>query len=395
MGRRSSVAGGVTVRIQLPDEAGLLREYRLVGRALPAALGKGFQSRVVYAAAHVVVDAMRTGDISSPVIDWDATLAFRRYLWSLGFGVAEAMDTAQRGAGLSWPLALELVRRSVSEAAAVGGKLMCGAGTDQLVLREGLTLEDVTEAYVEQCTAIEAVGGCIILMASRALARVARGPEDYQKVYGAVLQQVTTPVILHWLGPMFDPELEGYWGSANTGEAMEACLMLIRENAAKIDGIKISLLSAELEIEMRRKLPVGVRMYTGDDFNYGELIQGDAEGHSDALLGIFDPIAPVAALALDALDAGDRARYKELLATTIPLAHHIFQTPTFAYKTGIVFLAYLNGHQTHFRMLGGAESARSVPHMVELFKLADAANLLRDPDVAVARMQGFLKLAGV
>ena len=395
MGRRSFVAGGVTVRIQLPDEVGLLREYRLVGRALPAALGKGFRSRVAYAAAHVVVDAMRTGNIGAPVIDWDATLAFRRHLWSLGFGVAEAMDTAQRGAGLSWPLALELIRRSVSEAATVGGKLMCGAGTDQLVLREGLTLEDVTEAYVEQCTAIEAVGGCIILMASRSLARVARGPEDYQKVYDAVLRQVTTPVILHWLGPMFDPELEGYWGSANTGEAMEACLMLIRENAAKIDGIKISLLSAELEIEMRRKLPVGVRMYTGDDFNYGELIQGDAEGHSDALLGIFDPIAPVAALALEALDAGDRARYKELLATTIPLAHHIFQTPTFAYKTGIVFLAYLNGHQTHFTMLGGAESARSVPHRVELFKLADAANLLRDPDVAVARMQGFLKLAGV
>jgi len=349
----------------------------------------------VYAAAHVVVDAMRTEDISAPVIDWDATLAFRRHLWSLGFGVAEAMDTAQRGAGLSWPLALELIRRSVSEAATVGGKLVCGAGTDQLVLHEGLTLEDVTKAYVEQCTAIEAVGGRIIPMASRALAKVARGAGDYQKVYGAVLQQVTTPVILHWLGPMFDPELEGYWGSANTGEAMEACLALIRENAAKIDGIKISLLSAELEIEMRRKLPVGVRMYTGDDFNYGELIQGDAEGHSDALLGIFDPIAPVAALALEALDAGDRARYRELLATTIPLAHHIFQTPTFAYKTGIVFLAYLNGHQTHFRMLGGAESARRVSHMVEIFKLADAAGLLRDPDVAVARMQGFLKLAGV
>ena len=395
MGRRAFVAGGVTVRIQLPDEVGRLREYRLAGRALPVSRRTGFKSRVVYAAAHVVVDAMRTEDISAPVIDWDATLAFRRHLWSLGFGVAEAMDTAQRGAGLSWPLALELIRRSVSEAATVGGKLVCGAGTDQLVLHEGLTLEDVTKAYVEQCTAIEAVGGRIILMASRALAKVARGAGDYQKVYGAVLQQVTAPVILHWLGPMFDPELDGYWGSANTGEAMEACLMLIRENAAKIDGIKISLLSAELEIEMRRKLPVGVRMYTGDDFNYGELIQGDAEGHSDALLGIFDPIAPVAALALDALDAGDRARYKELLATTILLAHHIFQVPTFAYKTGIVFLAYLNGHQTHFRMFGGAESARSVPHMVEIFKLADAAGLLRDPDVAVARMQGFLKLAGV
>jgi hypothetical protein len=382
------------MQITLPSPHGM-QHYTLRGEPLPPPIGKGFKSRVAFTAAHVVVDPIRTVDITNPVIDWESTLAFRRHLWSLGFGVAEAMDTAQRGMGLTWTLALELIERSMKEARAVGGHIASGAGTDHLALHEHTSLDDVTRAYLDQCAAVEAAGGRIILMASRALAKVARSSEDYLKVYGTVLRQVKEPVILHWLGPMFDPALEGYWGSANISAALENCLALIREHAAKIDGIKISLLSAELEIEMRRKLPPGVRMYTGDDFNYDALILGDAQGHSDALLGIFDAIAPAAALALEALDSHNVTRYNELLAPTVPLSRHIFQTPTYAYKTGIVFLAYLNGFQQHFRMVAGAESARSTPHLVELFKLADQAGLLCDPDFAVTRMRDFLKLAGV
>jgi len=388
------------MQIALPLPNGTAETYTLTGKALPAAASRGFKSRIAYAAAHVVVDPLRTVDIASPIVDWDATMAYRRHLWSLGFGVAEAMDTAQRGMGLTWPLALELIQRSVPEARASGGLLASGAGTDHLAPHASLTLVDVTSAYLEQCSAVEAAGSRIILMASRALAKVAVGPDDYQRVYGTVLRQVKEPVILHWLGPMFDPALEGYWGSSSIPGALDNCIALIHEHAAKIDGIKISLLSADLEIEMRQRLPAGVRMYTGDDFNYDALILGDDQGrspehrYSDALLGIFDAIAPAAALALEALDAGNFARYNELLAPTIPLSRHIFQAPTYAYKTGIVFLAYLNGFQNHFRMVGGAESARSVPHLIKLFKLAEAAGLLRDPELATARMGAFLRLAG-
>jgi hypothetical protein len=382
------------MHIALPSANGT-QDYTLTGKTLPSAVGKGFKRRIAYAAAHVVIDPIRTIDVAAPVIDWDATLAFRRHLWSLGFSVAEAMDTAQRGSGLSWPLALELIQRSVKEARAVGGRIASGAGTDHLTPHGNLTLNDVTNAYLEQCAAVEAAGSRIILMASRVLAAIAKSPEDYHKVYGTILRQAKEPVILHWLGPMFDPALKGYWGSTSIPVALKNCLTLTHEHSTKIDGIKISLLSAELEIEMRRKLPLGVRMYTGDDFNYDALILGDEQGHSDALLGIFDAIAPAAVLALEALDAGDAAHYKELLAPTIPLSRHIFQAPTSAYKTGIVFLAHLNGFQQHFRMLAGAESARSVSHLVELFKLADEAGLLRDPNMAVARMQNVLKLAGL
>jgi hypothetical protein len=382
------------MHIAFPRANGTTETYTLTGKALPATAGRGFASRIAYAAAHVVIDPLRTLDIASPVIDWEATLAYRRHLWSLGFGVAEAMDTAQRGMGLTWPVALELIQRSVAESRATGGLLASGAGTDHLSPHAPHALDDVTNAYLEQCAAVEAAGSRIILMASRALARIAVGPDDYQRVYGTVLRQVKEPVILHWLGPTFDPALEGYWGTPNIADALDNCLALIRDYAPKIDGIKISLLSADLEIEMRRQLPFGVRMYTGDDFNYDALILGDTHGHSDALLGIFDAIAPVAALALEALDARNTARYNELLAPTIPLSRHIFQAPTYAYKTGIVFLAWLNGFQPHFRMLAGAESARSVPHLTELFKLADTAGLLRDPDLAIARMRDFLNLAG-
>ena len=355
-----------------------------------------FETRVAFAAAHVVVDPLRTPEpLTHPVIDWDATLAYREHLWSLGFGVAEAMDTAQRGMGLDWPLALELTKRSTAAAKARGALVASGAGTDQLPAGKMHSLQDVTNAYLEQCETIEAVDGRIILMASRALAAVARHAEDYASVYVSVLSQVRHPVILHWLGPMFDPALEGYWGGADIPTAMENCLSIVRTHKEKIDGIKISLLDADIEISMRRQLPPSVRMYTGDDFNYDRLILGDDHGHSDALLGIFDAIAPAASLALAELDAGDIPRYRQLLSPTVPLARHIFASPTQHYKTGVVFLAFLNGFQSHFRMLRGLESARSTAHLCELFVLADQARVLRDPELATRRMRSFLLLAGV
>ena len=355
-----------------------------------------FETRIALAAAHVVVDPLRTTEpLTHPVIDWDATLAYREHLWSLGFGVAEAMDTAQRGMGLDWPLAFELIKRSTAAAKTRGALVASGAGTDHLQTGKTFTLQDVTDAYLEQCEAIESVDGRIILMASRALAAVARDADDYRSVYAGVLSQVRQPVILHWLGPMFDPALEGYWGGNTVSAATENCLRIIRAHKEKIDGIKISLLDAGLEVSMRRNLPYGVRMYTGDDFNYDRLILGDGQSHSDALLGIFDAIAPAASLALAALDIGDIPRYQELLAPTVTLSRHIFASPTQHYKTGVVFLAFLNGFQSHFRMVRGLESARSTAHLCELFVLADQARVLRDPELAMQRMRSFLLLAGV
>jgi len=343
--------------------------------------------RIAYAAAHVVVDPLLPH-----VLDMEATMAFRRHLWSLGFGVAEAMDTAQRGMGLDWSTARELIRVSSAER---NGAIACGANTDQLEAGKPATIDEVVRAYEEQCEVIEAAGGRVILMASRALVRCAKGPEDYARVYNRLLAELRQPAILHWLGDAFDPQLKGYWGSENVAEAMTTCLGVIRDNRAKVDGIKISLLDKQQEIMMRRRLPEGVRMYTGDDFDYVELIRGDEQGHSDALLGIFDGIAPAAALALRALDVNDLSQYEELLAPTVPLSRHIFQAPTYFYKTGLVFLAYLNGHQRHFQMLGGQQSARSIVHLAELFVLADQARLLADPELAVHRMRLVLQLAGV
>jgi hypothetical protein len=355
-----------------------------------------FRTRVAYAAAHVVADPRRDVDVASEAaIDWDATLAYRRHLWRYGFAVAEAMDTAQRGAGLGWSDAKELIVRSLAEARAVGGTIACGAGTDQLAPAPAVTLEDVEAAYAEQVGFVERQGGRVILMASRALAHAARTADDYARVYGTVLRQVSQPVILHWLGDMFDPQLAGYWGTDNLDEAMEVCLAIIAEHRDKVDGIKISLLDAQRELDMRRRLPAGVRMYTGDDFNYAALIAGDGNRNSDALLGILDGIAPVASAALQALDGGDLDRYHALLAPTVPLSRHIFKHPTRFYKTGIVFLAYLNGHQSHFRMVGGAESARTVVHLAELMRLADAAGLLADPELAADRMRRVLAVAGI
>jgi hypothetical protein len=368
----------------------------LVLHAGPAPERTGAWNRVAYAAAHVVADPL--ADIDPWVgtaIDWDRTLAFRSHLWGLGFGVAEAMDTAQRGMGLDWPMSLELIRRSVAMAKVDGGMIASGAGTDHLPATPGVTVEDVIAAYETQCAAVEAVGGRIILMASRALAAAARGPEDYLRVYGHILGQVAEPVILHWLGEMFDPALEGYWGDADHMVAMETCLKVIEANADRIDGIKISLLSAEKEVALRRRLPPGVRMYTGDDFNYPDLIEGDGEGYSDALLGIFDPIAGAAARALSALAAGDRAGYRAAFEPTVPLSRHVFRAPTRFYKTGVVFLAYLNGHQDHFPMVGGQESARSTLHLADILRLADAAGLFPDPEAVAARARPVFAARGV
>jgi Protein of unknown function (DUF993) len=354
------------------------------------------RSRVAYAAAHVVCDPLLESSSASPAhVDWDATLAYRHHLWSLGFSLAEAMDTAQRGMGLDWAVSKELIRRSVAEARAIGAGIACGAGTDQLAPSPRLTLADVQAAYEEQCSFIEGQGARVILMASRALAACAKTPDDYLQVYDHLLTQLHQPVILHWLGDMFDPALAGYWGSRDLDVAMEVCLSLIERHAANIDGIKMSLLDANREITLRRRLPEGVRMYTGDDFNYPELIRGDEYGYSHALLGIFDAIAPAAAAALHALDVGDSASYTAILAPTVPLSRHIFQAPTYYYKTGVVFLAYLNGHQSHFRMVAGLESARSLMHLVDLFVLADKAGLLTYPDLASERMRRVLAVAGI
>ncbi|NBB82144.1 MAG: DUF993 family protein [Alphaproteobacteria bacterium] len=383
--------------VTLPTAAGGTESWTTgAPLALPSG-GPPALNRVAIAAAHVVADPLAAIDPwLETAVDWDRTIAYREHLWSLGLGVAEAMDTAQRGMGLDWPTSLELIQRSLAAARARGGAVIaCGCGTDHLDPAEARGVDDVIAAYDHQAEAIEAAGGRLIVMASRALARVASGPDDYHRVYGHVLGQAREPVILHWLGDMFDPALAGYWGTADIPRAMDTCLEILAAHADKIDGIKISLLDKDAEIAMRRRLPAGVRMYTGDDFNYPELIAGDDRGYSDALLGIFDAIAPVASAALGALADGDRARYDALFEPTVPLSRHVFAAPTRFYKTGVVFLAWLNGHQDHFTMVGGQESARSTLHLAELFRLADKAGLLTDPDRAAARMATLMAVRGV
>jgi hypothetical protein len=354
-------------------------------------------NRVAYAAAHVVADPLADTDPwLDTAVDWDKTIAFRHYLWDLGLGVAEAMDTAQRGGGLDWPGAKLLIKHALDAAKArPGAKICCGVGTDHLEASANVSIDDIVRAYEEQIEAIEAMGGKLVLMASRALARIAKSPADYEKVYGRILKQVREPVIVHWLGEMFDPALAGYWGAPDHAAAMETCLGIVADHAARIDGVKISLLSKEKEIAMRRRLPAGVKMYTGDDFNYAELIAGDEDGYSDALLGIFDAIAPAASAGLARLAKGDLQGFHGMLEPTAPLSRHIFQAPTRFYKTGVVFLAWLNGLQDHFIMVGGQESARSLIHLAELFRLADRARVLRDPDLAAARMGKLLAVQGL
>jgi len=383
--------------IKLPTADRRMESFVLSApRDFPAKRAQAF-NRLAYAAAHVVADPLANQDPwLEPAVDWDATIAFRRHLWSLGFGVAEAMDTAQRGMGLDWATSLELVKRSIDAARDVPGALLAsGAGTDDLEPGPKVTVADVIAAYERQFAAVESAGGRIIMMASRALAACTKSPDDYYRTYTKLLQQAKAPVIIHWLGEMFDPALAGYWGYTDHSKAMEVALMVIQANASKIDGVKISLLDKRKEIDMRRRLPKGVRMYTGDDFNYAELIEGDGEGHSDALLGIFDAIAPAASAALSALATGDRGRFHEILAPTVPLSRHVFGSPTRFYKTGVVFLGWLNGHQDHFVMVGGQQSARHIAHLAETFRLADRAGLLRDPELACRRMRDLLAVHGL
>ena len=360
-------------------------------------LAQGRFNRVAFSAVHVVADPLSAVDPwVGCALDWDATIACRSRLWNLGLGVAEAMDTAQRGMGLDWPTSLELIRRSIDASRSHPGALVfSGCGTDHLIANERTTVADVLAAYEHQAEAIEALGGRLIVMASRALAACARSPDQYGLVYDRLLSQVREPVIVHWLGDMFDPALAGYWGADELDAAMDVAVDVINRNAAKIDGVKVSLLDKDLEIAMRRRLAPGVRMYTGDDFNFAELIAGDEHGHSDALLGIFDAIAPAASAALSALARGELARFHEILGPTLPLSRHILQAPTRFYKTGVVFMAWLNGMQSHFTMVGGQQSARHVLHLAALFRLADAAGLLRDPDRACARMRALLAVNGI
>ena len=383
--------------LNLPNNNGGLVPFTTsTPRDFPTRANRPF-NRIAYSAAHVVADPRAEADPwVDAAIDWDATIQYRLGLYDLGLGVAEAMDTAQRGMGLDWAASQELIRRSLSAAKDIpGARIACGAGTDHLEPSPDLSLDDVIRAYEEQVEFVEGQGGRIILMASRALAACAKSPDDYAKVYGRILGQVREPVLIHWLGEMFDPALAGYWGHGDHMAAMDVCLDMLAGNAAKIDGIKISLLDKDKEIAMRRRLPDGVRMYTGDDFNYAELIAGDEIGYSDALLGIFDAIAPAASAALDAFAAGDTAKFHDILAPTVPLSRHIFKAPTRFYKPGVVFMAWLNGHQDHFVMVGGQQSARSLSHLAELFRLADAAGLLRDPDMAASRMATVLAMHGV
>ncbi|MFJ2826978.1 dihydrodipicolinate synthase family protein [Streptomyces sp. NPDC087263] len=379
--------------IQLPGTGGELHAYTPRSESLVRAAGAPFTSRTVFSAAHVVADPYAdVSPDSAAAVDWDATLAFRRHLWSHGLGVAEAMDTAQRGMGLDWAGAAELIRRSAAEARAVGGRIACGVGTDQLA---GGSPAEIRKAYEEQLALVEESGAQAILMASRALAAAATGPEDYLEVYGQLLRQSSEPVILHWLGPMFDPALEGYWGSSDLDAATEVFLQVIAAHPDKVDGIKVSLLDARREIAIRRRLPQGVRCYTGDDFNYPELIAGDEQGFSHALLGIFDPLGPLAAEAVRALDTGDVQGFRELLDPTVELSRHLFQAPTRFYKTGVVFLAWLAGHQSHFTMVGGLQSARSLPHFARAYELADGLGLFPNPELAETRMRTMLSLYGV
>jgi Protein of unknown function (DUF993) len=381
--------------VALPDVGGGWRQINLAEPRVWAENPQGFRSRIAFAAAHVVADPRGENVPGAPAaIDWDATLAFRRHLFRYGLGVAEAMDTAQRNMGLDWPATQELITRSAALASEHGARIASGAGTDQL-LGPASDLGDVTRAYLEQVEFVEGAGSQVILMASRQLAAVARSADDYLQVYSTVLAQATRPVILHWLGEMFDPQLSGYWGSTDVATATDSFLDLIRAHSAKVDGVKVSLLSADHEIQLRAVLPAGVRLYTGDDFNYPELIEGDRLHHSDALLGAFAAIAPAASAALSALDADDVDRYRREMAPTLPLSRHLFATPTYYYKTGIAFLAWLNGHQDGFVMVGGLQSARSILHLARVFELANEAQLLTDPDRAAHRLGLLLATAGL
>ncbi|WJD72244.1 dihydrodipicolinate synthase family protein [Pseudomonas asiatica] len=385
------------MKIKLPASNGTVEHYQLQGQPLSVVKPAQPFNRIVYSAAHVVADPVRAAELSQPAaIDWDKTMEYRRYLIEQGLGIAEAMDTAQRGMGLSWENSLELIGRTMADTSDIQGALIAsGCGTDHLQPNEATSCDDIVRAYAHQLEAIQKTGSRVILMASRALVKVAKSPADYERVYREVLAMCDQPVVLHWLGEAFDPELAGYWGADSFEHASEVCLGIMASSVSKVDGIKISLLDERKEIEFRRRLPTGVKMYTGDDFNYPTLIKGDEQGCSHALLGIFDAIAPAASQALAALSNNDFVRYDELLDPTVPLSRHIFRAPTQYYKTGVVFLAYLNGFQDHFFMLGGHHGMRPPAYLADVFRLADQAGLLRDPESATRRAKTVMASYGI
>ncbi len=383
----------------LPTYAGTVEDYVLQGDPLvPRAPTQPF-SRTAFAAAHIVSDPLTERDpwAGRPSVDWENTLKFRHYLWDQGLGLAEAMDTAQRGMGTDWATAKELIERTMVEAKAhpLSPRVASGAGTDHVPLEELTDADAIIAAYETQMEAVEAAGSQVILMATRALPAIGADAVTYKAVYDRLLSQAQAPVILHWLGDMFDPALTGYWGSADVAQASDAVLAIINDNQDKVDGIKISLLDEAHEVAFRTRLPEGVRLYTGDDFNYASLIEGDGTRHSHALLGAFAAISPAAAQALEALTQGDTETFNALLAPTVPLSREIFKAPTRFYKAGIAFLAWLNGAQSHFIMPGGFQSSREISHYAEVFRMADQARVLSDPDLAQNRMKLLLAIHGI
>ncbi|RXZ73066.1 dihydrodipicolinate synthase family protein [Agromyces albus] len=381
--------------LTLIDETGTRTGVPLAAASIISKPRHPLTSRAVYAAAHVVPKAWADNLPGAPAeIDWDQTLAFRHHVWSWGLGVADAMDTAQRNMGLDAAATRELISRSAAEAASVGGRLVVGVNTDH-VDEEHISLDEVIDAYKEQLHLTEDAGAGVVLMASRHLARAARTADDYRRVYREVLQAAGSPVILHWLGTAFDPSLAGYFGSADIDVASSTLLQVIEYNRERVAGVKMSLLDAGAEIAVRERLPESARMFTGDDFHYVGLIEGDERGHSDALLGAFAALAPHASAAVQALDAGDTARYRDLLGPTEALSQQIFAAPTYYYKTGVAFLSWLNGHQSAFSMVGGLHAARSLPHLSEIVRLANACGALERPELAAARWQSLLTLNGI
>lgn len=385
--------------LNLPTYDNRLEAYQLSGTPLIPRRPSVLFNRTAFAAAHVVSDPLAERDpwLGRPAVDWENTLRFRHYLWDQGLGLAEAMDTAQRGMGVDWQTARELIERTMAEAKAhpLKPRVACGAGTDQLGIGELTNEGALVNAYSEQMEAIEAAGGQVIIMASRAMAANTTGPDAYQRVYGTLIEQAAEPIILHWLGDSFDPALKGYWGHDDLDAAEDAVLEIIGTHASKVDGIKISLLDQSREEAFRRRLPEGVKLYTGDDFNYAALIAGDGAFYSHALLGIFAAIAPAASQALEALARGETDRFHALLEPTVPLSREIFKAPTQFYKAGIAFLAWLNGAQSHFVLPAGFQSSREIAHYAEVFRLADSAGLITNPDLAMDRMRTLLKFHGI
>ncbi|CAN7226191.1 dihydrodipicolinate synthase family protein [Microbacterium foliorum] len=394
--------------LRLLDTAGAVTDAELREGGGYSRPSSPLQSRVAYAAAHVVPKVHADNTPGQPAdIDWDSTLAFRRNVYSWGLGVADAMDTAQRNMGLDAAATRELIARSAEVAREEGGSVVVGVNTDH-VAESHITLDQVIDAYKEQLHFTEEQGAGPVLMASRHLARVAESADDYRRVYREVLSSATVPVVLHWLGTAFDPELAGYFGADEWQTASAVLLDIIGEQPDRVAGVKMSLLNAESEISVREQLPQGARMFTGDDFNYVGLIGGDTtrssseerstetkRTHSDALLGAFAAITPVASAAIQALDAGDPARYLEILGPTEELSRQVFAAPTFYYKTGVAFLSWLNGHQPAFQMVGGLHSARSLPHLSRIVELANASLALEKPELARERWHGMLRLNGV